>query len=138
MNPIPYDAAALQPLTSDELIVERVTDLVGRAQSTQLWLMFLDDDGMQLPLLLPISDANVAVAASDVRWAPLLRNVTQTVDAASLIVVIERFGPEALTRADRFWVRTMVDACEEAGISISACVLSHRRGVRLITPDELP
>jgi hypothetical protein len=50
----PYEETQLLPLTTDDQIERRVADLVGRAHTRQLWLLFLDEVDVQLPLLIPL------------------------------------------------------------------------------------
>ena len=51
---LPYEETQLLPLTTDQDVERRVADLIGRANSRQLWLLFLDEFDIQLPLLIPI------------------------------------------------------------------------------------
>ena len=53
---IPYESTRTEPLLTDAAIESRADALVGRACRRQLWLMFLDDDGLQLPLIIPVGD----------------------------------------------------------------------------------
>ena len=129
--------ADLEPLTTDALIEQRVDDLIGRAQSRQIWLLFLDRNHVQAPLVMPISDIPVAPPVGDLdNWCELLRGTTEAVDAGDVIVVIERYASERLTDADRGWARLLSDACTVAGVTLRAVVLSHRRGVRLLAAED--
>ena len=137
MKPIDYDQTVYLPLSTDALIEQRVDLLVGRAQRRQLWLMFLDASHVQLPLLIPIADIPVAPSADDIpRWATLIDNTAEAVEAASVVVVLERYAPEQLTEADRSWARQLRDSCGMAEVALRAIVLSHRRGARLLAPDD--
>lgn len=137
MTPIERQQADLEPLTTDALIEQRVDSLIGRAQNRQIWLLFLDQNHVQSPLVLPVSDVPVAPAADDLdNWCELLRGTTEAVDANDVIVVIERYAPERLTDADRAWARILSDGCRVAGVSLRAVVLSHRNGVRLLAAED--
>jgi len=137
MEPIDRDLADLEPLGTDDLIEQRVAALIGRAQSRQIWLLFVDAHDVQLPLVMPISDIPVAPAAGDLaQWAEFIRAVTEAADAASVVVVIERYGSDRLTDADRAWARMTRDGCSGADVDLRAVVLSHRRGVRLLAPED--
>ena len=129
--------ADLEPLTTDALIEQRVDSLIGRAQNRQIWLLFLDRNHVQAPLVMPVSDIPVAPRADDLdNWCELLRGTTEAVDAGDVIVVIERYASERLTDADRGWARLLSDGCTVAGVTLRAVVLSHRNGVRLLAPDD--
>jgi hypothetical protein len=137
MNPIDRRQADLEPLTTDALIEQRVGSLIGRAQTRQIWLLFLDQNHVQSPLVMPISDVPVAPAPDDLdNWCELIRGTTEAVDAADVVVVIERYASERLTDADRGWARLASDGCRVAGVTLRAVVLSHRHGVRLLAAED--
>jgi len=137
MTPIDRLQADLEPLTTDALIEQRVGSLVGRAQNRQIWLLFVGQNHVQSPLVLPISDVPVAPSSGDLdNWCELVRGTTEAVDAVEVIVVVERYGPERLTDADRAWARMLSDGCRVAGVALRAVLLSHRHGVRLLAPDD--
>jgi hypothetical protein len=137
MNPLDRPQADLEPLTTDEAIEGRVASLIGRAQNRQIWLLFLDQNQVQSPLVLPVSDIPVAPPDDDLdNWSEFVRGTTEAVDAGEVIVVLERFAPERLTDADRAWARMLRDGCRVAGVTLRAVLLSHRNGVRLLAPDD--
>jgi len=137
MTPIDRRQADLEPLTTDALIEQRVESLIGKAQNRQIWLLFLDQNQVQSPLVLPVSDVPVAPAPDDLdNWCELIRGTTQAVDAGDVIVVIERYAPDRLTDADRGWARMLSDGCRVAGVTLRAVVLSHRHGVRLLAAED--
>lgn len=137
MEPIDYDQTVYLPLSTDTLIEQRVNHLVGRAQRRQLWLMFLDASQVQLPLLVPMADVPVSPSPADLpRWAALIEDTADAAGATSVIVVLERYATETLTDADRSWARQLRDSCRDAGVALRAVVLSHRRGARILAPDD--
>jgi hypothetical protein len=137
MTHIDRRQADLEPLTTDALIEQRVESLIGKAQNRQIWLLFLDQNQVQSPLVLPVSDVPVAPAPDDLdNWCELIRGTTQAVDAGDVIVVIERYAPDRLTDADRGWARMLSDGCRVAGVTLRAVVLSHRHGVRLLAAED--
>jgi hypothetical protein len=136
MKPPPYDESRLVPLASDAIIHERVTELIGRANQRQLWLLFLDEFDVQLPLLIPID----GLPPSPDGYTPtVIANVRELMDdigAASLIVVWERYGPAALSAGDTAWARALAAACVAEHLGLRAMLLSHRGGVRWLAPDD--
>lgn len=135
MKPPNYDDTTFVPLTTDALIEQRVGDLVGRAISRQLWFLFLDAEQIQLPMLIPIDRPERPTA----QLTTVVQNIRQTVDvldAASVIVVIERHASETLTPIDIEWARALSDAFSAQQLTLRGLLLSHRRGVRWITPDD--
>jgi hypothetical protein len=137
MNPPQYDDTQLLPLTTDADIERRVADLVGRANNRQLWLMFLDEFDVQLPLLIPIeslpaepTDDQTELVISQVR------ELMADIGASSVIAVLERYGAAALTAQDAAWSRSLWACCAQNGVTLRAQLLSHRTGVRWIAESE--
>jgi hypothetical protein len=128
-----HDRAATLPLHTDALIRERARQLVGRAIRRQLWLFFLDEHDVQLPLLVPIDD--LPPLPPDEPMVGLVA-LAEEVGAASVVAVLERFGDETLTPADVAWARHLRDSTTATSIRLRAILLSHRRGVRWIAPDD--
>lgn len=125
------------PLTSDILIEERVRDLIGRANQRQLWLLFIDERNMQLPLIVPIDQ--LPSDPDPIATSAVVDNVVQLMDdigAVGLILVWERYGQSQLNRQDLAWARSLATACVDARVGLRAMLLSHRSGVRWIAPDD--
>lgn len=137
MTPARYDEAKLLPLTTSALIEERVADLLGRAIKRQLWLLFLDESGVQLPLLVPL-DGLPAVPPDppDLTLRSMIRHFRETADAHSFIFVLERYADDALTPADIAWARALHRACDEAEVPLSGILVNHKRGVRWVAQDD--
>jgi hypothetical protein len=58
------------------------------------------------------------------------------IGAARIVLVLERYGPPVLSSADVAWARSLASGCQVAGLNLRAMLLSHRRGVRWIAPDD--
>jgi hypothetical protein len=137
MTQLPYEETQLEPLSSDADIERRVADLVGRANSRQLWLMFVDDYDIQLPLLIPIE--GLPSTPDEQHVADVVENIRLMmgeVGAAGLILVFERYAPAELSRQDAAWALSLRTACDDHGANLRAMLLSHRGGVRWIAPDD--
>lgn len=129
--------AALHPLTSDLDVLERVRVLLGRGYRRQLWFMFLDADDRQLPLLMP-SDIPRTPGKRDARvLASFIAELVDTVDAASIVVTLERPGRDELTESDRVWLRLVRDATHLAGVPLRGPMIAHTSGVRWIAGEDL-
>ena len=137
--PVPYEETQMLPLTTDQDIERRVADLIGRANSRQLWLLFLDEVDVQLPLLIPIE--GLPPEPTDEQAGDVIarvRDLMGEIGASTVIVVLERYGPASLTAQDAAWVRSLRRGCEECGVTLRAQLLSHRTGVRWIGAEEAP
>lgn len=130
-----YEDSTLVPLSTDALIQERAAALIGRAIRRQLWVMFLDEDDVQLPVLMPIEGLPAEPEAGD-SLAKALRVVVDGVAAHSVILVLERYGGEALTASDRAWAKALHDAAAATEVRLRGILLSHRGGVRWVAQDD--
>ena len=130
---IPYEESALLPLTSDHDIERRVADLIGRANSRQLWLLFLDEFEIQLPILIPIEGLpSEPTDDESSRVVERVREVMAQIGASAVVFVVERYGPSTLSAHDDAWVRSLRKECAEQAVTLRAQLLSHRTGVRLL------
>lgn len=137
MEPLSYTDARLVPLRTDDDILDRVTSLIGRATLRQLWLLFLDADDVQLPLLVPIDGLPSDADADHCEWvARRVRDFIDAGEAAQLILVWERYASPTLTAQDAARSRSLHEACVEHSVPLRALLLSHRAGVRWIAPDD--
>ena len=134
---IPYEESGLLPLTSDHDIERRVADLIGRANSRQLWLLFLDEFEIQLPILIPIEGLPSEPTDDESgRVVERVREVMAEIGASSVVFVSERYGPATLSAHDEAWVRSLRKGCVERAVTLRAQLLSHRTGVRFLDADE--
>jgi hypothetical protein len=127
------DDARLEPLITDSDIERRVSALIGRANVRQLWLLFLDNDSVQLPLLVPID--GMPSQPSDIDTERIVSNIAEMmldIEATSLVAVWERYGPPRLTKQDAAWARALDHACTDRDVDLRAMLLSHRTGVSWI------
>lgn len=135
MKPTSYEDSTLIPLSTDALIQQRATALIGRAIRRQLWVMFLDENEVQLPVLMPIEGIPTEPEEGD-RLSRALRELVDGVGAHSVILVLERYGGQELTASDIAWARALHDAAVAADIRLCAILLSHHRGVRWVAQDD--
>ena len=131
-----FDDVSAIALETDDAVLERVTALVRNAIRRQVWLMFLDSDRRQLPVLLPTEiPANPGEDDTELIGS-FIRTMASEVDAATVVVTLERAGSPDLTDPDRAWLATLLDACEASSIPFHGPYLCHRRGVRAVEVIE--
>lgn len=131
-----YESTITAPLTTDALIEERVSSLVGKACRRQFWLLFLDEDSVQLPLLIPIGDPPAHPQPESDALLGMVENAAESVGATSVVVVIERYADDTLTASDLAWAAWLDAAFHDHEIALRGMLLSHRRGVRWIAQDD--
>lgn len=131
------DEATEQPITTDEEVLERVDALIGKAVRRQVWLMFLDEDDRQVPLVIPMADYPPAPYDGHAEmFAARIADVVESAGAAQVIVVWERRLRATTTEADRVWARELAAACADVDVRIRAQLISHRDGTRWFAPDD--
>jgi hypothetical protein len=130
--PNPADAPLL---LTDTDVLERVERLVGPATAArQLWVMFVDGDGRQAPVVMPISDIPLA---PDIRMidnlaailAGFCGDLTTDMGCGSAILTLERVGRDAVLAGDRRWADALREACDRAGVPLRGVCLSTSGGV---------
>ena len=131
-----YEETHEQPLTTDEHVLDRVTLLVRNALRRQLWLMFLDGDDRQLPVLMP-TDVPANPGTTDAsNLARFISGVNDELDATSIVVALERRGSDEISDDDRAWFRLVRDASGMAELKLRGPVLVHTRGVRWVAVED--
>lgn len=134
--PISYDDALLEPLTTDLDVFERVADLIGGALRRQLWVLLLDDDDRQLPVIIPIDVPARPRRRDAAGFAAFLRATVTTCHAASVVLVLERPGPPSISNDDRRWFSMLAAACRAAPVAWRGPVLCHSAGVRWVAGED--
>ncbi|MDP3209906.1 MAG: hypothetical protein Q8M65_12225, partial [Rhodoglobus sp.] len=92
-----FDEAHAVPLETDDDVLDRVRDLVRNAIRHQVWLMFLDRERRQLPVLMPTDIPPMPGDDDAERIGDFIRGVASDEDAAHVILVLERVGPPELS-----------------------------------------
>ena len=134
-----YDESQLPPLTTDRDIERRVSDQIGRAHSRQLWLLFLDQFDIQLPVLIPIEGLPPEPTDDQcARVVDRVRELMGEIGATAVVTVLERYGPATLTVQDAGWARSLRQGFADRGVMLRAQLLSHRTGVRWIGDEDTP
>lgn len=130
------------PLLTDADVLERVRELVGPAcVHRQLWAMWVDGDGRQAPVMMPVEDlpSRPDERLLDGLCSVLggLRDELRT-DAGpgGVILTVERFGPDRVGTVDQLWAAALGDCCVHAGMQLRGTFLSTPGGVRPLPPLE--
>jgi len=131
-----YEDTHEHPLTTDEAVLERVTLLVRNALRRQLWLMFLDGEDRQLPVLMPTDVPANPKTTDATNLARFIRGVNDELEATSIVVSLERRGSDEISNDDRAWFRLVRDACAMAELRLRGPLLVHTRGVRWVAAED--
>jgi len=131
-----FDDTAEISLTSDDAVLERVRDLVEGAYRQQLWLMFLDDEARQLPVVIPhdVPDAPSAEARRD--FPGFVRELVAELGAGAVVLTLERFGTDDLRPGDREWFAVVAAACRAADVRLRSPILCSDDGFRWIASED--
>lgn len=119
----------LPPLRTDEEVLARVGTLVGTACTHQLWIMFVDGDGRQSPVIVPLADVPQLAGLARVLRG-LHGELSTDRGPGAVIVTRERTGDDTVLDADRAWAAALADVCRAAGVALRATLLSTPGGVR--------
>jgi hypothetical protein len=124
--------ATAPPLTTDDAVLERVEQLVGPAiVPRRLWVMFVDGDQRQAPVMMPIDDIpprpDRTVEGLRAVLAGFVPDLATDTGPGSVVFVLERLGDERVTSVDRAWVEALTKTCGDVRVAA--------RGVYRSTPD---
>mgnify|MGYP001260793952 CR=1 FL=1 len=131
-----FDDVADVPLITDEHVLARVSTLVEGAYRRQLWLMFLDADQRQLPIVIPHDVPGSPSAEARREFPGFLQALVHELGAAAVVVVLERSGSDTLRRGDRDWFAVLADACAAAAVPLRGPVLCCDDGFRWIASED--
>ncbi|MEO7126946.1 MAG: hypothetical protein ABI382_11770 [Nakamurella sp.] len=130
--------AAQQPLNTDNDKVARVRDLLAPASNpAQLWVLILDRDSYQSPLVVPIDERP---AIPDPAVIDSLLTALGAVAREQLgkgcqaMFVLERLGSFGITAKDHCWAAALQGACDRAAIPCAGTFLLSPGGVSPVAP----
>lgn len=127
---------AQPPLRTDDDVFDRVSALVGRATADrQLWMMFVDGDDRQSPVVMPVSDMpSEPEPGTAAKLAQVLGGVREelTTDRGpgSVILTWERLGPDRPVPADQAWADVLDEACRLGDVVLRGMFLSTPGGTQ--------
>jgi len=124
--------ATAPPLRTDDDVARRVAALIGRAtRDDTLWLLFVDGDDRQTPVVMPVEEASgppdreMVMALGNVLEG-VLPDLATAAGAGSVVFVRERLGPDFVVPADRAWAEELATMCREREIRSRGVHLSTR------------
>jgi hypothetical protein len=119
------------PLDDPRALLERARTLVGRGLVRRMWLLLLDDERRQLPLLPQIDGFPVSPdAATPSALRTLLDRLGE--HAAHVAIVLERPGGAEPEPDDLAWADAIARASRGASAAVVGVLLAHGRGVDLL------
>lgn len=127
--------AALQPLQTDADILDRVRELVGPAQHRTLWPLLLQD-GVQLPMLIPIDDVRSRPDADGAAALGAIVELARAVEADGVVLVLERPGEAQPSADDLAWATAATRAFVAAPTRLRAVVLATSTDVAMLDPSH--
>ena len=124
--------ATAPPLRTDDDVDRRVAALIGHAtRDDTLWLLFVDGDDRQTPVVMPVEEASgppdeeMVMALGDVLEG-VLPDLATAAGVGSVVFVRERLGPDFVVPADRAWAEALATMCREREIRSRGVHLSTR------------
>lgn len=133
------NAHTAAPLLTDADVHERVRALVGPATTDrQLWIMFVDGDNRQSPVLMPISQIPREPEPRTLRnlgkvLAGVCPDLATDAGPGSVILTLERQGLDGVLPTDRVWGDALSKTCAQAEVTLRGIYLSTERGVRRLS-----
>lgn len=128
----------LPVLPVDDDGLARVHELVGAAAvDSRLWIMFVDGDGWQSPVLMPIDgiphlpEPQMSSGLGEILGG-LRDQLATDRGQGSVILTRERFGPDEVTAADIAWADALRRTCRDAAVTVRGLFLSTSAGVARI------
>jgi hypothetical protein len=117
------------PILDDDALLDRATTLIRHGIVRRMWLLLLDEERRQLPLLPQIEGAPVSPdAETGATLSALLTGVAEF--AAHVAVVLERPGPSRAAPDDLAWTDAIVRAAARTPrVQLLGVLLAHDRGV---------
>jgi hypothetical protein len=136
------DQLTLIPLRTDADVLARVDAIIdpaSRADRT-LWLFFLNPDGIQANVLMPIDDIPAYPGPDDAEGLFEMLGHLADPDGLnmSLVVTITRWGTTELTDSDRRWAAILRRGAAQAGTPVRMFCLATPEGVRGLGPARQP
>jgi hypothetical protein len=127
-----------RPLSSRVDLEARVRQLVPCAVQRQLWLLLLDADDVQLPVMVPLGDIPLRGGSADGEGLiEMLRSLAREFEASSFVFILERPGPPSPRYDDRLWLSMLLSVARTDAFDVRAAFLAHDAGIVRYGADDL-
>jgi hypothetical protein len=132
-----FDLAS--PVRTDDDVLRRVDLLLDESarQLRSVMLLFLDADGVQLPVAVPIDEVPECpdpLIVGNLCW--IIAEALTLYPGGSAVVVVTRPGTGAVSDADRYWARSLDRFARERGARIRMLCLATPSGVLRLRADR--
>ena len=136
MTELPSPSVA-PPLLTDHDVLRRIETLIGPAlRDGTLWLLFVDGDRRQAPVVVPIEDLPRLPDAMVIGLGEVLEGLLPELATAAgpgaVVFVRERLGRDEVLPDDRVWAAVLTTMCRARAIALRGVHLSTPGGVRRI------
>lgn len=129
----------LPPIRTETDLLRRWQQLMGDGGfgMRSLWLIYLDDEGMQGDLIAPIDGVPMLPDPREVRGiAESIALVRKELGVAEIPMLLSRPGPSYITEGDRLWAMALTQALRDQRprwpIHLATC-----DRVQVFAPDDL-
>jgi hypothetical protein len=133
----PPSPATAAPLLTDHDVLRRVEALIGPAlQDGTLWLLFVDGDHRQSPVVVPVEDVprlpDAMVAGLGQVVEEVLPDLATAAGPGAVVFVRERLGRDEVVPDDRVWAAALTAMCRARRLALRGVHLATPGGVRRI------
>lgn len=125
------------PLLTDADVLDRVGSCIDQQSrdARSLWLMFVDHDSIQLPVLVPIEGVPEHPDPADARaiCKVISQVLRDAVPGGSTVIALARPGTGRLGESDRQWASALREAADEGTRIRMVCLATTTEVLRLDT-----
>jgi hypothetical protein len=136
--PNPPSPLSTEPLLTEAAVIDRIAGLLGSfgVVDRTMWILFLDADRVQLPMLMPIDDF------PEQPDEPLIAGLMQVFqdqerrEGGGVVLALERPGPGPSTADDRRWAEALDSAARSFGVTLHGIYLAAAGQVTRLTDRQ--
>lgn len=126
------------PVVTDQDVLDRVAAIIDPAarRHRTLWLFFLDHEGSQANLIVPIDDIPERPAAGMIGNVCYIaaEALAQREPGGAVVITLSRPGTTRLTESDRYFLRALQHGASTHATSVRMLCLATPAGVRELGP----
>lgn len=118
-----------------EVLWRRLLGDLGFGRST-LWMLLLKDDGLVLPVVVPVDDIPERPTSGIEGLTEMLHHVVPP--GGSVAFLLSRPGPDApLSPAEKAWTRALAVVSSQVGATVWPVHRANDDALRVCSPDDL-